>query len=152
MGHRTTVSGHIQELWYAKGTDHQLRWLWESNNRVIHSLPLEDEFPPLNRRMFSFSPMCQIRGEGFNSTYRGRVIYFGGSFSSIHYDWEEWLIKFENLLKRLYWEHAVVVLVTEWLGQYVYRWDSEIPDYDYISRPEPIQKWEFTGEPRSFDT
>jgi hypothetical protein len=152
MGHRTTISGHIQELWYVNANERQNRWLLESNSRVIDSLPIEDDFPPLSRRMFSFSPLSPSgRGELLTSTYRGRVIYFGGSFSSIFDGWEEWLTKFENLLRRLYWEHAAVVLITEYLGNYFYHWDAFVPDYDFISRPEPIQKWRFTGEPRSFD-
>ena len=49
----------------------------------------------------------------------------------------QWLSKFEGLLRRLYWEHAVVVLVTEWMGQHVYRWDAKTDTFD-AEEPTPI--------------
>ena len=84
-----------------------------------------------------------------NNTYRGPVIYFGGSFSSIYQDWTEWLEKFEALLRRLYWEHAVVILITEWMGEHVCRWDAELRDF-VADHPSPVTRWKFTG-PRGFD-
>ena len=88
MGHRNTLSGHIQEPWYVKGTEREIRRLWEANERVIRSLPSEDSFPFLTRQMFFSSSMS------LETTYRGSVICFGGSFSSIFRDWPEWLEKF----------------------------------------------------------
>ncbi len=152
MGHRTSLSGHIQEPWYLRDGDRQIRRLWEANRRVINSLPSNDDWPPLYRRMFSCSQPGSSRSGHIISSYRGSVIYFGGSFSSIFYEWHEWLEKFEGLLRRLYWEHAVVVLVTEWMGQHVYRWDAEIPNGSFYqdSRPVPVQSWRFEGGPRKF--
>ena len=101
--------------------------LWHHNRRVIRSLPSQDDWPFLTRHMFSASPMFGSRCDAARTTatYRGPVVYFGGSFSSIYTQWQEWLEKFEALLRRMYWEHAVVILVTEWMGQHVYRWDAE---------------------------
>jgi hypothetical protein len=110
MGHRTSLSGHIQEPWYLRDNDRQMRRLWESNRHVIHSLPDgNDGWPPLYRRMFSFSQAGSKFVGPIITSYRGSVIYFGGSFSSIFNEWEQWLDKFEGLLRRLYWEHAVVI-------------------------------------------
>ena len=163
MGQRDTISGHIQEAWYVPGTERQLRWLRESNSRVVRSLPRADPWPPLYRRMFSFSPEESGGGNGNadldgypTSTYRGRVIYFGGSFSSLYREWDQWLDKFEGLLRRLYWEHAVVVLETGGMGHYVYRWDASrdrdaiIDNFTFKSAPAPVRSWTFTGGPRSF--
>lgn len=61
----------------------------------------------------------------------------------------EWLVKFENLLRQLYWEHAVVVLVTEWMGQHTYRWNAKIDAFE-AEKPTPIAKWTFEGGPRDF--
>ena len=113
-------------------------------------MPAQGEWPFLTRRMFCASPMCGSGHEGLaNVTYRGPVIYFGGSFSSICAEWGQWLEKFEALLRRLYWEHAVVVLVTEWMGQHVYRWDAEDRDFS-ADEPRPIRAWKYEGGPRDF--
>ncbi|HET7288354.1 MAG TPA: hypothetical protein VFI71_12825, partial [Pyrinomonadaceae bacterium] len=107
MGHRNTLSGHIQEAWYVKGSDRATEQLWHHNRRVLESLPddAEEQWPYLGKRMFSTSPMFTGPYTGtLVPTYRGPVIYFGGSFSSIYQDWPEWLAKFENLLRQLYWE------------------------------------------------
>jgi hypothetical protein len=150
MGHRTTISGHIQEPYYIKATDRQTRWLLESNSRAINSLPLDDKWPFLIRPMFSFSPLSPTAPNCASSTYRGRVIYFGGSFSSLHEYWGEWLIKFENLLRQLYWEHAVVVLITEVAGQHQCRWDAKMDSIclEGDTHPHPIKDWTFTGPRR----
>jgi hypothetical protein len=87
------------------------------------------------------------------TTFRGRVIHFGGSFSKLYLNWPEWLEKFESLLRRLYWEHAVVVLVTELIGHHTYRWDATLKATELFSAkpPVPVGDWEFSGGPRSFD-
>lgn len=152
MGHRTTLSGHIQEPWYLRESDRQKRRLWDSNRHVIKSLPENDTWPPLHRRMFSFSQPGNTRPDRILSSYRGSVIYFGGSFSSLFLEWEEWLEKFENLLKRLYWEHAAVILVTEWAGDFLCHWKADIPEGTFYqdSRPTPVQSWQFSGGPRKY--
>ena len=152
MGHRNTLSGHIQEAWYVKGSDRATARLWHHNRRVLNSLPDngEEVWPYLGKRMFSTSPIFSGPYVGaLTPTYRGPVIYFGGSFSSIFEDWPEWLSKFEDLLRRLYWEHAVVVLVTEWMGQHVYRWDAKTDTFN-SEDPTPITEWTFEGGPRDF--
>lgn len=151
MGHRNTLSGHIQEVWYVKGSDPAIARLWDHNRRVLETLPDDDqeEWPYLGKRMFSTSPITTGFVDGLTPTYRGPVIYFGGSFSSIYENWSEWLFKFEELLRLLYWEHAVVVLVTEWMGHHVYRWDAKIDTFD-AEKPTPITEWTFEGGPRDF--
>jgi len=153
MGERCTISGHIQEPWYFSGSDKDLRLLLESNKRVIESLPREDKWPVLLRGMFSFSPSSPKYYKHVTTTFRGRVIYFGGSFSKLYVDWSEWLDKFESLLRRLFWEHAVLVHVTEIMGWYSHRWDATDKSRELFSArpPVPVQQWEFTGGPRSFD-
>ena len=149
MGHRNTLSGHIQEPWYVVGSERSIARLWHHNRRVIRSLPPEDQWPFLTRRMISTSPMWNSGRAGLvNTTYRGPVIYFGGSFSSLHEDWSEWLEKFESLLRRLYWEHAFVALETEWMGQHVCRWKADLGQFS-ADEPTAVTQWTFTG-PRDF--
>jgi hypothetical protein len=145
MGHRNTLSGHIQEPWYVPGSDRAIARLWHYNRRVIRSLPLNDEWPFLSRRMMATSPMWNIYPPGtINTTYRGLVIYFGGSFSSLFEYWPEWLDKFESLLRRLYWEHALVALETEWMGGHVCRWQADLNGFS-AEKPTPITRWTFEG-------
>ena len=152
MGERTTISGHIQEPWYVMGTkgsdDPQLLLLEALNHAVIMELPEIDVVPPLARTMFTFSNT----GEHSQNTYRGRVIYFGGSYHSIWAEWEEWLTKFECLLRRLYWEHASLVLVSEYFGTHHYFWDAaeESPMSLAETPPRTTDRWVFSGGPRSF--
>ena len=44
---------------------------------------------------------------------------------------------------------AVVVLVTEWMGQHIYRWDAKTDALD-PEKPTPITEWTFEGGPRDF--
>jgi hypothetical protein len=91
--------------------------------------------------MMCGSPPFAGREEFASTTYRGPVIYFGGSFSSLYEDWPAWLDKFESLLRRLYWEHAVVVLVTEWMGQHVCRWDADKTAFSAADpMPSPVSR------------
>lgn len=151
MGERCTISGHIQEAWYFRGAEQDQRLLLASNRRVIESLPVTDEWPFLVRRMFRFS----TSGNSFHHTgtsYRGRVIFFGGSFSKLYLDWDVWLEKFENLLRQLYWEHAVVVHVTELMGTFTHHWKATRGAIERLSEkpPVPIQEWRYTGGLRTF--
>ena len=152
MGERCTISGHIQDAWYFRGSDEDVRLLEEHNRRVIVGLPEVDVWPPLTRGMFSFSPNESFHRDHVVTTFRGQVIYFGGSFSKLYLDLAEWLEKFESLLRRLYWEHAVVVLVTELMGHFTYRWDAtpEAAELFSAEPPVPVQEWRFEGGPRSF--
>lgn len=152
MGHRNTLSGHIQEAWYVKGSDRAIEQLWHHNRRVLDSLPddKDEVWPYLGKRMFSTSPVAgNMLFDGLTASYRGPVIHFGGSFSSICHEWPEWLSKFEDLLRQLYWEHAVVVLVTEWMGQHLYYWKAKTDTFD-AEKPTPITEWKFEGGPRDF--
>ena len=153
MGERCTMSGHIQEAWYFRGSDEATRALEEHNRLVIMQLPETDLWPPLTRGMFSFSPNESFLRAHVTTTFRGRVIYFGGSFSKLYLDWAEWLEKFESLLRRLYWEHAAVVLVPELIKHFTYRWDAthEAAELFSAKPPVPVQEWTFSGGPRSFD-
>jgi hypothetical protein len=146
MGERTTVSGHIQEPWYLPGSDRELRWLRASNGRVIRSLP---KVALLNRGMFRHSPNAQSRAPHLTATNRGRIIHFGGSFSSLLSDWPDWQAEFEVLLRRLYWEHAAVVVVTEWAGTHCYVWRPTDHAWEEMASqpPIPVSAWTLETTP-----
>ena len=152
MGDRTTISGHIQEPWYVLGTegdaDPQLQLLEALNLANIEALPKVDQEPFLSRNMFRFSETH----ERSQNTYRGRVIYFGGSFHGLWTEWEAWLEKFESLLRRLHWEHATLTMVTEYQGTHQYFWNASEEAIQRFGEtpPHPVGSWKFSGGPRSF--
>jgi hypothetical protein len=116
-----------------------------SHNRAkIFALGRMDDFPPLNSTLFSQT--------GENETYSNSLIYFGGSFKEIESFWEDWLEKFENLLKELIWESVLLKLETSFFGESEYRWqatDKIISTFDQ-EFPQRVTEWHFSGEPRSF--
>src|SRR5262245_50732671 len=116
MGHRTTISGHIQEAWYLvpgrTSDDPEQRRIRDLNDAAIASLAERPSPTHLSRDIFAVSR------SGAMNAYRGRVFHFG---SSIHSFWEpegdaaEWLKEFEFLLRRMFWEHAQVLVSTEYV-------------------------------------
>ena len=152
MGERCSLSGHIQSAWYYCRTDKDTRALAARNQQVISELPEFDEWPFLTRGMFAFSPNETFVGDEVTTTYRGQVIYFGGSFSKLYLEWHEWLEKFESLLRRLYWEHAAAVLKPELIVHQTYYWKAtrESMERFSLTPPIPVQDWKFQGGPRSF--
>ena len=137
MGHEVIVFGSIT------GADPDR--LHERNAAALAAalaaLPVEDEWPSLVRGMFSLPEQWPL------GTYRARVIHFGASLKDEPQDravWEQWLGKFEAVLRRLYWWSAHLHLHTEFEPDQVYRW---LPTPAAIDRavgdpPRPIDEWE----------
>lgn len=150
MGHISVVYGIIVgERWHIKDT-YRLHRL---NVQVIETLPESDDWPFLTRDMFSIalagSPDAFVQG-----IYRAQPIHFGATFKEIEWNWDEWLVKFEALLLRLYWNEVYLHLRTQ----------GTVGDYDYVysalntserfhsnEPPLPVNMWEFTGGQRKFD-
>ncbi|MFT3824218.1 MAG: hypothetical protein QM731_09870 [Chitinophagaceae bacterium] len=145
MGHISIVYGKIiGELWRTEDY-HRLHRL---NKRVIDALPEEDDtFPWISRSMFA------VPDPGKDKLYRDQVIVFGASYKSVEYEWDEWLEKFEAILKQLYWSSATIHLETELVGNHQYEWafDIDQPDNWTTDHPQPTTMWTFDGGPRKFD-
>ena len=92
----------------------------KSNRQVMMSLPQADEWPYLNREMFSVP-----RIEMTSDLYQTEVMHFGASYKAIEYEWNAWLGKFESLLENMYWISAVVHLETELSGVHTFTWDAK---------------------------
>lgn len=80
---------------------------YDHNAQVIASLPLSAPWPPVTQEMFSFTQNSPGR-KGPDLEYESRVIHFGASLKGVEYEWEEWIVKFENLLEQLFWLEAHV--------------------------------------------
>lgn len=148
MGERTSISGHIQEPWYTPGGYAEIRVFREANSAVLRSLPTADNWPFLHRSMFVRSRQGP---SGASSSFRGTVVHYGGSFSGLHHDLAEWKSKFEALLRRMYWEHAALLVVTEYMGTHHYRWSPTREAQQAMLAPtfQPVIAWELESSPRA---
>jgi hypothetical protein len=132
MGHLTIVHGYI----------HAWEDFSEENAAVIATLPEEDSWPYLTRDLFVVPQQ--------KHSYIGQIISFGAAYNGVEGEWEEWLTKFERLLRSLYWDEAHVYLQTELWGSYHYVWEISVPpEAAEEGIPSPLQHWTFSGGPRS---
>jgi hypothetical protein len=142
MGHVSIVYGIIIGAPSKIPDYHKLQHL---NNKVLASLPENDNFPWVTKNMFHFQDPENIEG-----TYREQIIAFAASYKEIEYEWEVWLEKFESVLKQLYWISAKIHLETDFRGSYVYEWVFDINQTDNWTsdNPTPTSIWTFEGGPR----
>src|SRR5215213_1533219 len=142
MGHTSIVYGHIVGETWRSEDHHKLQRL---NKKIIDALPADDEtFPWINRNMFL------VPDPDKDKMYRDQVIVFGASYKSVEHDWEEWLIKFEAILRQLFWSSVTIYLETELVGNHKYEWVFDInqPDNWTTDNPQPTRLWTFSGGPR----
>lgn len=130
MDNESVVYGCIKHL--PLGSPEQRAQSYGHNRQVIASLPGADGWPFLCREMFSV-PGSDI----FSGQYQTQVIHFGMSYRAVEYEWDQWLGKFEALLKRMYWINAVVHLETAFSGHHTFIWDC--PDECHEPSSQPLQ-------------
>lgn len=118
MDQESIVYGLIRDV--AHGSVRERRLRQEHNRRIIDSLPSADGWPFLCREMFGVSGFDEMGG-----TYQTQVIHFGASYRAVEYEWEQWMAKFESLLKQMYWISAKVHLETEMSGLHTFIWETE---------------------------
>lgn len=145
MGHESVVYGCIVGAGW-KVTDRGR--LQRLNRAEMIALPETDEWPFLTRSMFAIPDDACLAG-----TYRSQPIHFGATFKAIEWNWDEWLVKFESLLARLFWHDVYLHLKTELtVGNYDYHYvatDHLENFYDH-EPPRPASRWILTGGPRRF--
>jgi hypothetical protein len=140
MGMETVLLGYISEAWFGEPQKHRLVRRW--NRKVIRGLPPLDSWPPLSRGMFTFSGASGVRGG-----YLGSIIYFGGRYKAIEWEWDEWLAKYEALLTRLYWTESVVYLDMEAAGSSRFKWELDQESFQgiLVMPPKLPKSWNFDG-------
>ncbi len=109
-----------------------------NNLQTIAELPEEGAWPWLVRDMFAVTPE--------RVSYAGYLIYFAAAMKGVDEAWEQWLAKFESLLRKMYWLSVHLQLHTEYAGDHAYSWVAKL-----TQNFAPIKEWEFSGGPRSFD-
>lgn len=143
MGHISVVYGRIiGESW-----NNDYHKLMRLNKNIIKGLPANyDNFPWITRNMFSAPDPDQ------DHIYCSQAIAFGASYKSVEHEWDEWLDRFEAILKQLYWSSAIIHLETELVGDHKYEWLADLiqPDNWISENPQPTTIWTFNGGPRKF--
>ena len=144
MGHISIVYGNIIG---ATGQTDDFHKLQRLNKNIIESLPVTDDiFPWITKSMFL------VPDPDKNRIYRDQVIVFGASYKAVEHEWDEWLNKFEAILRQLYWTSATIHLDTELVGAHTYQWTFDINQIDNwtTTHPTPTKSWQFEGGPRIF--
>jgi hypothetical protein len=114
---------------------------------ALEMLPLQDDYPPLTRNMFSLTSSRY----GIPGLYKELVIHFGLTVKDIEERWDVWLDKFESVLEIVDWEGARAHLEFESGPNgcrekcFDYRWT-------FVDGAEKTDRrsWEFAGGPREF--
>ncbi len=89
------------------------------NREAMLSLPRADAWPFLCQEMFNVPSV--VPGQG---NYQTEVMHFGASYKAVEYEWNSWMTKFEELLKKMYWDSVVVHLETELSGVHSFYWET----------------------------
>ena len=85
---------------------------------VIATLPAsadDDSWPFLTRAMFSHTA---------SPHYRDEIVHFAASYKDILGSWSEWALKLEQLLSRLEFEEATVLIEDCYRGELMARWSA----------------------------
>ncbi len=117
MDQETIVYGIIKDV-----PSNDLNFLVRSrlmNCNALLELNEIDTFPYLTSSMFSIPEEDLEHG-----TYQTQVVHFAASYQAVEYHWEQWMAKFEALLKDMYWVSATVHLETELSGNHTFIWES----------------------------
>ncbi|MDC8003916.1 hypothetical protein POV27_07620 [Aureisphaera galaxeae] len=143
---RTTLYGYIEEMDFWK--DPIKTEVQNHNARVIESLNVDDEWPPLSREMFSITRNSKDEVYRPNLEYSGRIIHFGANLKSVEHELDEWVEKFEVLLSRLLWIESKVHFQTEYCELQTLQWNVGLNAYNVRNDgkfPDAVQKslWEF---------
>ncbi|MGK0308809.1 MAG: hypothetical protein ACI8RP_001775 [Urechidicola sp.] len=143
MAHNTKIYGYINGAAWNSEDYYKLHRL---NSEIINLVPnVDNNFPFINRSMFSIPDEQGV--------FRQQIITFGASYKTLEYEWDLWLDKFENILKKLYWWDAKIFVDFEVMGQYVYEWEIDLNKREnwWKDKPEPITEWNYKSDgPRLF--
>jgi len=117
MDQETIVYGIIKDV-VSNDTGFQVRSRLVNCDALLELNEI-DTFPYLTSSMFSIPEEDLEHG-----TYQTQVVHFAASYQAVEYHWEQWMAKFEALLKRMYWVSATVHLETELSGKHTFLWES----------------------------
>lgn len=119
LDEESIVYGYIKDTLYpSAGKDAELHR--DNNRNVLMSLPSIEDWPLLSREMFSMpvptTDLYQMQTD---------VMHFGSSYKAVEHEWDQWIARFEEILKGMYWVSATVHLETELNGRHTFTWEAE---------------------------
>ncbi|MEE8056864.1 MAG: hypothetical protein V3T17_03365 [Pseudomonadales bacterium] len=119
MNRESVVYGCIKDMLVSHSAE-EMRRHRQNNREVMMSLPSIEDWPLLSREMFSMPVQVMDVDE-----VHADVVHFGTSYKAVEYEWQEWIKKFENMLKNMYWVSATVHLETAFNGHHTFIWQAE---------------------------
>lgn len=141
MGHEVVIYGVIVAPMY-RGHDYDRLRLHVLNDRVVRSLPRDDDWPWVDLSIFAL-PGPQPIG-----TYRRQIIHFGLSIKDDPDPagkwWESWLGKFENVLRRLFWSSVRLHIERDFQPrrqEYTWTPTEQATAALHADPPEPVGGW-----------
>lgn len=138
MGQEAVLFGCIVGATWRPGPDY--RRLQAANVVAVEALPQADHWPFLVRGIFA------LPGEFPEGTFRSQVIHFGASQKDDPSErelWNTWIVKFENLLRGMYWTSACATVETDfWQRTYVWKPSSAALAAMKGDPPSTIQDWQ----------
>ena len=143
MAFESCIYGYIAEACQnpsgaATPFDEEVLALKAHNESVLNALPVLDDWPPLSRHMFGWAPASENV-----ITYGRRPLHFAAGLKEVDWEIGEWLDKFEDLLRRLYWDRVVLHIE---FGQALPRsmtWTTK-PGYVHLFKGglPPVLEWD----------
>lgn len=119
MNQESVVYGCIKDMLLSHNSDEN-RLHRQRNQQVMMSLPSIEDWPLLSREMFAMPVAVSELDETHTD-----VMHFGTSYKGVEYEWEQWIAKFESMLKDMYWVSATVHLETELNGRHTFTWEAD---------------------------
>jgi hypothetical protein len=119
MDQESVVYGCITDTIYS-GENAEVAERRRINSEVMAQLPSIEDWPLLSREMFSAPVSAHLLDDSQTD-----VMHFGTSYKAVEHEWEQWIGKFEEMLKRMYWVSATVHLETELNGRHTFTWEAE---------------------------
>lgn len=143
MDQESVVYGCIKDTVFSDESD-QSHVRREANQKAMADLPSIEDWPLLSREMFSMPDIATEIDETNTN-----VVHFGTSYKAVEYEWEQWIGKFEAMLKQMYWVSATVHLDTELNGRHTFIWEAE-DEYHVPNSGELSVRCEWSRESLAF--
>jgi hypothetical protein len=143
MTQESVVYGCIKDMVFTTDME-ETRRRRQVNRRVLLALPSVEDWPLLSREMFVMPSETLVVDDLHTD-----VVPFGSSYRGIEYEWEQWLSRFEAILRRMYWVAATVHLETEFNGTHTFVWQTELDCHEPDSGAMSM-RCEWTRETVSF--